>query len=180
MNYIYDPRKRVRPDPTFKAPTEAHLDAPDVFGVVEGWRTWKVTEPSFGVAPKLYSVTDSRYFWVPRQRAEAACDRFCGETPGQLCSCGFYSARTLEHLLTMRYHFYTGRGGSWGVVGRVANWGGVVPGDQGWRAQYSYPVVLYVPFEAARKLGPALSETYGVPVKMLNVLKPRGGSRGLF
>lgn len=168
----FDPRKMI-PDPNFTVP--------DLSEAVEGWRTWRVEEPAYGVGPKLFSVSHSSYYWWPRKAAEAECIHCAqwDDVPGQRCSCGFYSARTLEHLLSMSYHFYNSEYGQWGVVGQVANWGRVVPGDQGWRSQFSYPVCLYVPFEAARILGPALQETYGVKVKMLNVLKPHPNLRRL-
>jgi hypothetical protein len=58
------------------------------------------------------------------------------------------------------------------IVGRVANWGKVVPGTQGWRAEYAYPEMLYVPFEVARYLARPVSDTYGVPVTLMNLLDP--------
>jgi hypothetical protein len=48
-----------------------------------------------------------------------------------------------------------------------------VPGTLGWRAQKSYPVMLYVPFEFAATHARAISESYGVPIKMRNFLNPR-------
>lgn len=169
----FDPKK-ARPEKDFRAP--------DLLGTVEGWRAWRIDAklPPFGVAPKLRSATYGGYYWTPRQRAMAECDK-CGENvPGQRCSCGFYSAKTLEHLMSMAYHLYDEHEGSVyaapgevKVVGQVANWGKVVEGSQGWRAQYSYPVRLFVPYEAARLVKP-LRKAYGVPVTLKNILRREG------
>lgn len=166
------------PDPDFEAPLLDDLNdvkMPDVVGVVEGWRTWKVAAPAYGMPPKLYSVTHGGYYWLPRQRAQAECPKCerAGLTiPTQSCTCGFYTAATFEHLMSMPYHFYNSEAGDyWSVVGVVANWGKVIPGTQGWRSQFAYPARLYVPFEAARLIAKPLKDTYGVPVKLLNTLK---------
>jgi hypothetical protein len=146
---------------------------PDLTQAVEGWRAWKVPArlPRYGVAPKLYSVVWD-FFWSPRQVSEAVCER-CGEnTPGESHVCGFYSAKTLAHLQTMTYHRYDAEAdGIFVVIGQVANWGKVIEGSLGWRAQKSYPVQLYVPYEAW-PLAKPLSEAYGVPVSLKNFLKP--------
>ena len=162
----------IVPDPDFEAPT--------LEGTVEGWRAWSVsTRMLYGVPPKLYSVTARRIaggYWPPRQGNEAHCDK-CGENlPGERCACGFYSAKTLRHLMKLGYHLYSTEDGSTGsvkVVGQVANWGKVIEGTQGWRSQFSYPIRLYVPFEAAHLAGP-LKKAYGCRVKLLNFLKQAG------
>ena len=131
--------------------------------------------PHFGTAPKLRSVTYGEYYWAPRRAAEADCDR-CSEAdsqgvPGEHCTCGFYSAKTLEHLLSMSYHMYDAdSSGCFHVVGQVANWGKVIEGTQGWRSQFSYPVRLYVPFEAWRLCKP-LTQAYGIPAVLKNTLR---------
>jgi hypothetical protein len=55
------------------------------------------------------------------------------------------------------------------VVGQLANWGRVIEGSQGWRAEFAYPAVMFIPFEAWRLRRP-LMRAYGVPVKLLNLL----------
>jgi hypothetical protein len=155
-------------DPNFKLP--------DLVGTVEGWRAWQVDEqlPRFGVAPKLKSCVWD-YFWAPRKAMRAECGvngkENSDHTPGEDCTCGFHAAKNAEHLLTqMGYHNYHG-GGYFKVLGRVAHWGKCVEGTLGWRAEWAYPVELYVPFEYHRFRKP-LMEAYGVPVKLLNFLKP--------
>lgn len=161
------------PNPDFRAP--------DVIGTVEGWRAWQVSGkvPPFGASPKLYSIVHSQYYWIPRRVSIAECgkkkpcDREGGQgIPGEQCACGFYSAKTFDHLMTMGYHTYDGEvDGMYCIVGQVANWGKVIEGSLGWRAQKSYPVALYVPFEIW-KLAPALTSAYGVKCKLRNFLKP--------
>jgi len=51
----------------------------------------------------------------------------------------------------------------------VANWGKVVEGSQGWRSEYTYPLKLWLPFEAWY-LAEALGNAYGVPVALKNTL----------
>jgi hypothetical protein len=146
--------------------------APELEGTVEGWRAWRVsmTPPPYGTAPRLNSATFS-YYWAPRTLARAECDACGSDVPGEHCSCGFYSAKTLDHLRDMGYHTYDSNTGNVCVVGQLANWGKVIEGSQGWRAEKAYPVVIYVPFEAHRLARP-ISDAYGVPVRLLNLLDP--------
>lgn len=161
-------------DPRYLQP-DAEFKAPDMLGTLEGWRCWRTPfKPKGYERPKLYSVSHTDYYWLPRQFARAECDRCGGEdTPGESCSCGFYSAKTLEHLMTMPYHHYDleeGRDKGYVIVlGKLANWGKVIEGSQGWRSEKAYPVKLWLPFEAHHLIVP-IRETYGVPVKLFNVL----------
>jgi hypothetical protein len=157
---------------------DAGFTAPDVIGTVEGWRAWKValTPPRFGGFPKLYSASEN-FYWAPRVKAAAECRKGCKDpdptsdrhVPGTHCSCGFYSAKSLEHLRSMGYHTYDENGSNTRVVGQLANWGRVIEGGQGWRSEYAYPALLFIPFEAWRLAIP-LQRAYGVPVKLLNLL----------
>ena len=153
-----------------------NFQAPDIIGPVEGWRAWVVDIelPRFGVPIKLESAVHD-FYWTPRKIAIATCES-CGENvPGEFCGCGFYSARNLSHLLTMPYPKYRNDEGTVRIIGKVANWGKVVVGTLGWRAQKSYPVTLYVPFEYARTHAKPLEEAYGVPVLMRNWLTNKPG-----
>lgn len=163
----FDPRK-VTADPNFALP--------DLTDAETGWRTWGVDlEVPFGLTPKMWSVTHSSYFWLPQQVAMAECSRYGGcsgdELPGESCTCGFYSAKNLPHLLSMGYHRYDPEHGRICVLGKCALWGKVIEGSQGWRSSYAYPTTLYVPFEAAHLAKP-LAEGYGCEVELLNFLKP--------
>lgn len=161
------------------------INVPDLMQAVEGWRAWGVPQglPPFGLAPKLYSVTNygrgghhpegGGYAWKAREAAEATCpvrEDHNGRCPVESCTCGFYTALSLEHLMTMAYHRYDADAhGMFRVIGQVANWGKVIEGTLGWRSQYAYPTQLFVPFEAWRLAKP-LSEAYGVPVRLQNIL----------
>lgn len=160
--------------------TETGNAAPDELGTVTGWRAWRVTRRPEADGQVLLRSASYDYAWVPYEKARASCSR-CESTnprdadctPGDHCSCGFYCARSLDHLRTMGYHRYESEyDGDVTIVGRVANWGKVIPGSQGWRAEYAYPEMLYVPFEVARFIGKAVAETYGVPVTLMNLLDP--------
>lgn len=163
------------------AQAEADGTMPDVIGYVVGWRAWDVArQPDSDGKVMLQSVTHS-YTWVPFEKARAECS-VCTSTdtrardciPGDACSCGFYAAKSLEHLRTMSYHTYNSEDddGPVTIVGRLAMWGKVIEGSQGWKAEYAYPEMLFVPFEVAKSLAQPVSNTYGVPVTLLNLLDP--------
>lgn len=160
----YDPRKT--PDP--------HLRVPDLTEAKEGWRAWNVDRelPAFGVAPKLYSATWGNYYWTPRRAALASCQYGCEkkEIPGESCSCGFYSAKDLEHLMRMGYPRYDLEAPQVCVIGQIACWGKVIEGSQGWRSSKAYPIQLWVPFEAAHLAKP-LREAYGCKVGLKNFIE---------
>ena len=162
-------------DPAVLA-ADRHFQAPDLVEAVEGWRTWEVDAdlPPFGVAPKLRSVSWD-FTWIPRQESRAVCLKHgedadhAAEIPVESCSCGFYCAKTLEHLQGMGYIGNVSAQEKVPVVGKLALWGKVIEGTQGWRAEKAYPVELYVPFEH-HKLGKPIARAFGVPVRLLNVL----------
>jgi len=152
--------------------TNHDFQAPDLVGVCEGWRAWNVERelPPFGMPPKLYSATYG-YFWTPRKRARAECQKDSSHVPGEACTCGFYAAKDLGHLRQMGYSAYMENGPQVTIVGQLAMWGKVIEGTQGWRSEYAYPVKLFVPFEAWRLAKP-VARAYGVPVELLNLLDP--------
>jgi hypothetical protein len=156
------------PDPHFKP---VNLEQ-----AKEGWRAWSVSKelPAYGLAPKLRSVTHD-YDWAPKRKAEAHCG-MCedeGGVPGVECGCGFYSAKSLKHLMQMGYHTYSDIDESkqFKIVGQVACWGKVIEGTQGWRSQYAYPVFLFLPYEMGFQFGQRIRDAYGCKVRLLNFLK---------
>jgi hypothetical protein len=193
------PKKEVGPllpfDP--KKLPESDFQTPDFMEPRYGWRAWAIEAelPSFGLPPKLHSVSWG-YYWAPRRKAAADCSRAypCSEprvrqshgkdvevvvgVPGEDCSCGFYSAKTFEHLQSMGYHVYYPDSGRFTVVGKVYNWGKVVECQTGWRSQYAYPAKLFVPIEAAYLAAP-LAKAYAPKegVVLRNVLE-HGGADG--
>ena len=163
-NLPFDPRKT--PD--------AKLHVPDLNEAVEGWRAWNIDRelPKFGVPPKLRSATFGGYYWTPKRAALAECEYGCEkiEIPGETCGCGFYSAKTLEHLMSMGYPTYDTEGDSICVIGQIACWGKVIEGSQGWRSSKAYPIRLWVPYEAAHLAKP-LRESYGCKVGLKNFIE---------
>jgi hypothetical protein len=165
----FDPTKSVA-DPNFKPVSIEHAK--------EGWRAWVIdrTKPRFGLPVKMSSVSHG-YEWTPRRKAEAECG-MCSQpgqegVPGVGCSCGFYSAKSLKHLMRMGYHLYhdIDEAKQFKVVGQVACWGKVIEGTQGWRTQYAYPTYLMVPFEMGFDWSRLLKDSYGCKVRLLNFLK---------
>lgn len=161
----------------------AHLDfevaedevvVPDSMQVGIGWRAWGVKpDPAPHEIPALYSLTHGEYFWPQRRAFEAECNmgkHEPGQIPVESCTCGLYSAKTLDHLQEMGYHEYDAESrGMFHVIGPVSVWGKVIEGSQGWRSQFAYPRELFVPFEA-HHLAKRLSEAYGVPARLKNFL----------
>jgi len=142
---------------------------PDVAGEIVGWRAWNV-EGDEDV--RLKSVTHTSYTWHPGTRFQIAeCSLHATEEiPAEKHSCGFYAAKTKEHLLSMSYHRYTDTDDV--VIGEVALSGKVIPGTQGWRAQKARIVRVYVPFEKWRLMR-KIEEVYGVEVVLANTLVDR-------
>jgi hypothetical protein len=122
---------------------------PDVIGEVIGWRVWQVLNPTDPKTIRLQSLgaggPQNAAIWTPGKVMQA----FCGKShtpPAENCSCGFYAARTREHLLSMHYHsgFDYEDPKDCLVVGTVAMQGKIIPGTQGWRAQRVRPLTVLV------------------------------------
>lgn len=152
---------------------------PDVAGVIEGWRTWTLKLGEH----RLRSITRPLCRWPAYRCVHATCEesgfgdgrRWLGggsshPAPTLNCTCGLYSIRQPDNLI--------GRDLCYGsvteviyVLGRVANWGTVIEHDDGWRAQYAYPLALYLP-RCYMYLADSLAVTYGVPVWSFDMLDP--------
>jgi hypothetical protein len=149
---------------------------PDVAGEIIGWRAWNVVGEH---DIRLGSVTHTSYIWHPGTKyVIAECSlHSTEEIPDEKHPCGFYAAKTREHLLSMSYHRYTDTDNV--VIGEVALSGKVIPGTQGWRAQKARIVKVYVPFEKWRLLE-KIKEVYGVEVQLANTLldKSKPESKG--
>jgi hypothetical protein len=168
------------------------MTVPDTVEPVLGWRCWRVRDSPEGLV--LLSACRSAR-WSPGWPLEAACDR--GHAPPSLaCTCGIYAAREpgLPHAYLPPHVRAADRIRTEALlgydvvmaVGLVALWGGVIECEWGWRAQYAYPVELWVPsgvrhfrrqggsaevFGSAR-VASALSALYAVPVGVATSLRP--------
>lgn len=170
-----------------KVPTEdANVDdlIPDAIGEVLGWRAWYIVETEAGVRLKSLGSGGpiSNTVWMPGNIEIAECPNheehrigngvpFDQQVPVEGCSCGFYSAISREHLISLNhYHLYDIDHGLPKCIGQVACSGKVIPGTQGWKAQEVWPVHLYVPYEFWRFVKP-LKEAYNIPVELSRTLE---------
>lgn len=165
--------------------------APDAIEPVQGWRVWDVV--SLDGAMRLCSLAFWS-IWLPGRETEATCRRALvdaaippHDAPAPGCSCGIYATRTARSALDYSRQMSRRTDTLHRVAGRVALWGTVVEGSEGWRASRGYPVSIYVPAGQARRglggrrLGGGLpGETvamgvadYGVPVEVLDATTER-------
>lgn len=158
------------------AGSDGTMIVPDVIGEVIGWRVWRVMHPYDAKLVRLQSLgaggTTHAVPWTPGKTMQAFCARD-HVIPAKSCSCGFYAARTQEHLLSMSYH----RSRDFDdpndvlVIGEVAMSGRIIPGTQGWRAQRVRPKTILVPYsrwKAAKTLKAAYPD---VDVRLDNFYK---------
>ena len=140
---------------------------PDIVGEIIGWRAWNVIGPESDDL-RLGSVTHTSYTWKPQSFVIAECSLHPTEDiPNEKHSCGFYAAKTREHLLSMSYHRYTDVDDI--VIGEVGLSGKVIAGTQGWRAQKARIKKVYVPFEKWRLMH-RIEEVYKVDCELSNTL----------
>jgi len=140
------------------------MQVPDAIDPAIGYRVWLVR------GSRLYSFARQNVLWVPHETFVATCDK-SHEVPADNCRCGTYAAATFNRLFDMGYTKDDGLFAAPGevtIAGQVALWGGIVPGQVGWRAQYAYPHKLLIPY-TRWKLAIELSEAYGVPFKLYNL-----------
>jgi hypothetical protein len=147
------------------------MQVPDAIEPAVGYRVWLVDN-----LYNLHSINHNG-FWVPGREFEATCSKH-EEPPHQTCSCGIYAASSFDHLFEMGY---TKRRGLFAVAenelsiaGEVNLWGGLVPGSQGWRAQFAYPKLFLIPY-TLWKIALPVSEKYGVPYRLYNLERKHGG-----
>ena len=140
----------------------ASLGVPDGMEPLVGWRYWRVE------SSVLTSLTRSVH-WPALGRYEAGCRLVArhGPVPAVECHCGIYAARdldTLKELATPNVRVPL-------AVGKVALWGRVIPAERGYRAQYGYPLRLWLVWESLEPLEQPgaqrieLAAAYGVPVQ---------------
>lgn len=147
----------------FTPPTPDGINVPDKLGEVIGWRAWHIADTSEGMrlASTGYGGKYSRQVWIPGEVNDAICPKGHRAADPQ-CGCGFYAARTRDHLLSLnRYHLYGhGAKATVAVIGQVAMDGQVNVCTLGWRAEHAWPLNIHVPYEYWRLVEP-LSEAYG-------------------
>lgn len=160
-------------------------DAPQ--GEIIGWRGVAVRDVKG--RPRIFSPQVARLRWDPGETMVATCHgvpldqcphRLAGDkAPMTTCSCGFYAARTRDHLLGLGYNRYSTPDDPDHVLCEVAQWGRVVIASNGFRAEKVKLVRIYVPSDGiAWKRAALLKEDYGpfgVEVVMADTLNlPKG------
>ncbi len=154
--------------------TTAADRAPDVAGSMVGWRAWRVGQSDTGVW--LASVTCD-YAWSPGRWNLAECWRTAPHVaPAEGCTCGFYAARSREHLLATEYGLYSVHAqDGWQrlpkVIGEVEFAGKVIPAVNGFRAMRARPRRILVPYEFHRFVKPLrLAYRGAAEVELANTL----------
>ncbi len=130
-------------------------DLPTYMEEFVGWRGWTVDR--YGL---LHSINGGEV-WTPEEAFEATCQKGKSHeyVPSNKCTCGLYATKTLRKLQTNGYHHH-------GAFGLVSLWGHFIDGGEGWRFQYAYPRVIYVPYLSWRVA--KTLEHYLVPVTVMN------------
>lgn len=143
--------------------------------LVIGYRSWNVRVLATGKV-ELYSLNTGGQgqpiIWPYAAPIRAYCSRMTRhdtQAPQAFCSCGIYAWQTLQGI-----YEYSTRGGH-RVYGQVGLWGRIVETENGYRAEYAYPLALTVkalrpmpgfPIKRWVDLAKKLSEDYEVPVRV--------------
>ena len=144
--------------------SEQDFNVPDRLGVFIGWRAWMVDPSEPGVLRSMNGTP-----WTPGRALVATCGRCRDRCPGERCSCGIYSKRTRAQIEDSGYPQFDLRfSDNYAVYGPVWLWGGVVPGDDGFRAAKAYPKRLIVPY-TAMKIAKPLYESYYIEDRQFGV-----------
>lgn len=120
-----------------------------------GWRSWAV---SGGRLTSLGFETR----WPVGSELKARCSDMPNSqhrSPQQRCGCGIYALKSLKILRRSNYFGYE-------CFGQVALWGRIIEGEDGYRAEFAYPKVIYVSYLNYKLVSPLA--VYGVPVKVMN------------
>ena len=128
--------------------------APDVPGVVVGWRTWQVRDPD---PARLRSPLQVSTEWPPGAPLVARCELRDHPAPDPDCTCGLYAARDPGGVGGVGFGRVT-------LLGCVALWGTVVEGERGWRGGLGLPVVVFCGPGLPAATRTELSGAYGVAV----------------
>jgi hypothetical protein len=144
------------------------MKVPDAIEPAMGYRVWLVRNGY------LHSLNHEAK-WQPNVPFEAVCSRE-HDVPDPKCSCGCYAALTFNRLFDMGYTKQDGLFSAPGeitIAGQVNMWGGIIPGQIGWRGQFAYPKKLLVPYSLWEFARP-LADMYGVPFSLYNLERKHG------
>jgi hypothetical protein len=120
----------------------------------EGWRGWIINKHG-----RLRSIMHD-FVWEPGEEVHATCHAGThSRIPDRACDCGLYATKTLAKLQANGYNIY-------GAFGKIKLWGRILENEAGYRSEFAYPSVIYLPHTNYRFVE-ALS-IYGVPVMLKN------------
>lgn len=160
------------------------VPTPDYSMPLIGWRAWRVKPVAKPVLAPLLHIASP---WPGRKAIKAVCHgnrRHPNITVRELtyppffhCSCGVYALKTVGHLLRHDFRILSN---TLMVYGPVALWGKVIRHSAGYRAQYAYPLALFVdPPElalqrpdrtaVAKRMSARLAKRYGIPVVLMKL-----------
>lgn len=127
--------------------------------IVYGYRVWAMNEhtgrlEAIGIGRKFSNIGWPTWQEIEQCRglAKAECNRYSHlknkrrPIPDENCSCGYHATKTipdygdLAHLAANNDDNY--------VLGKIAMWGRIIEHDEGYRAEFAYPQVLYYPFHS--------------------------------
>lgn len=141
------------------------LDVPLYSNYITGWRVWR-----WYPATQLLGAISSSVTWPPGRMMRAECSiAMRRKSPHSFdgCTCGLYASNKLVDCRRLTsYCFY----------GEVALWGQVAVHEHGYRAEYAYPLTIYIPLAWEIRASSSLTRTqealsrYGVPVFVESIL----------
>jgi hypothetical protein len=163
---------------------------PDYSMPLIGWRGWKI-KPT--MRPKLTALLHYGTVWPAKKPIKATCRaagterirhamalRRYNEAPYPpyfSCQCGVYAVATFEHLLR---HTFSALPDMLFAYGPVALWGKVIQHSRGYRAQFAYPLALFLDppelalrdtdrAKVAKRVAASLAKQYGIPTVLMEL-----------
>jgi hypothetical protein len=156
---------------SFQLPFHDEPEAEQKFGFVRGWRFWTFVHPHYLGDINRASI------WTPRKRNVAFCRAFHLRVPGrsephkvvpfESCTCGFHAYNEagiakvgVFHGLLFEFQAP--------IFGEVALWGKVIRHARGYRAEFAYPIRLWVLGPVGEASIEEVASAYGVPVRPID------------
>lgn len=121
------------------------MRVPDYISPIIGWRVWQwegaglrsLNGEPWQTSEPLRAGCRVSHIGIRGVRARAAATPH--DAPEFKCTCGIYASKSLPHLRNLLPEEYGG------IYGKVSLWGSVVEHEDGFRAEFAYPKVLYLP-----------------------------------
>lgn len=128
---------------------------PDEVEESVGWRGWSLTDNGL-----LRAIIHDDQIWQPGVPLKAVCAKGKRHpVPFMNCTCGFYGTKSLADLKENGYHLS-------GAFGLVSYWGRMIDYSDGYKAEFSYPREIWLPYTMLQWVEPL--SIYGVPVRLAN------------